>query len=141
MSKKHNSDDVLRYIKGRKSPALVRRSFIEWRSQQNPPRPMRCDEESCIFYEAPLIWSGKELKLILDHENGVNGDDRPENLRFLCPNCNSQQPTHGGGNKGKVEQSEGGFAQIREDGKRDHTLPAQTGKYFISGSSTQTMRK
>ena len=74
-----------------------------------------------------------ELKLILDHKNGVSGDNRPSNLQFLCPNCNSQQTSHGGGNKGKVEQREGGFAKVRNDGKKDYTLPAETGKYKIKG--------
>lgn len=38
-------------------------------------------------------WNGKEIKMVLDHINGVNNDNRIENLRMLCPNCNSQQST------------------------------------------------
>lgn len=38
-------------------------------------------------------WRGEQLSLVLDHINGVNNDNRLENLRFLCPNCNAQQPT------------------------------------------------
>jgi len=34
--------------------------------------------------------------LVLDHINGVNNDNRLENLRFLCPNCNSQTATFAG---------------------------------------------
>lgn len=41
-------------------------------------------------------WNGKPISLHLDHENGVNNDNRLENLRFLCPNCHSQTPTYGG---------------------------------------------
>lgn len=40
------------------------------------------------------IWNGKELKLQLDHINGINNDHRVENLRFLCPNCHTQQETY-----------------------------------------------
>lgn len=36
-------------------------------------------------------WNGKRLVLVLDHINGINNDHRLQNLRFLCPNCHSQQ--------------------------------------------------
>ncbi|QQS22454.1 HNH endonuclease [Candidatus Saccharibacteria bacterium] len=35
----------------------------------------------------------------LDHINGIHSDNRLENLRILCPNCHSLQPTHRGRNK------------------------------------------
>ncbi len=35
----------------------------------------------------------------LDHINGIRNDNRLENLRILCPNCHSLQPTHRGKNK------------------------------------------
>lgn len=38
-------------------------------------------------------WNNKKLSLHLDHINGVNNDNRLENLRFLCPNCHSQTDT------------------------------------------------
>jgi Zn finger protein HypA/HybF involved in hydrogenase expression len=44
-------------------------------------------------------WNGKKLVLVLDHKNGISNDHRLENLRFLCPNCNSQMPTFSGRNK------------------------------------------
>lgn len=44
-------------------------------------------------------WQGKTLSLELDHINGVNNDNRLENLRFLCPNCHSQTSTYGSRNK------------------------------------------
>lgn len=34
----------------------------------------------------------------LDHVNGDHTDNRLENLRILCPNCHSLQPTHRGKN-------------------------------------------
>lgn len=40
-------------------------------------------------------WQGKPLTLILDHINGNNHDDRLENLRWVCPNCNQQLDTTG----------------------------------------------
>lgn len=38
-------------------------------------------------------WMDKEISLELDHINGINTDNRIENLRILCPNCHSQTLT------------------------------------------------
>lgn len=39
------------------------------------------------------IWRNQKIGLILDHINGINNDNRIENLRILCPNCNAAQDT------------------------------------------------
>jgi len=48
-------------------------------------------------------WAEKSLDgripVELDHINGDHHDNRIENLRVLCPNCHSLQPTHRGKNK------------------------------------------
>lgn len=49
----------------------------------------------CSICGQEPIWQGKELTLILDHVNGSNHDDRLENLRWVCPNCNQQLETTG----------------------------------------------
>jgi hypothetical protein len=43
-------------------------------------------------------WNGKAITLVMDHINGKSDDHRLTNLRWLCPNCNSQQPTFCGRN-------------------------------------------
>lgn len=40
------------------------------------------------------FWNGSPMPLILDHVNGVNNDNRIENLRFVCSNCDSQLVTY-----------------------------------------------
>lgn len=44
------------------------------------------------------VWNNNPISLQLDHINGVNNDNRLENLRFLCPNCHSQTETFCGKN-------------------------------------------
>lgn len=39
-------------------------------------------------------WKGKKISLIIDHKNGVPNDNRLENLRIVCPNCNATLDTH-----------------------------------------------
>jgi PHP family Zn ribbon phosphoesterase len=39
-------------------------------------------------------WMGKKMSLILDHINGDRVDNRLENLRIVCPNCNATLETH-----------------------------------------------
>lgn len=43
-------------------------------------------------------WHSKKLVMVLDHINGINDDYRLDNLRLLCPNCNSQTDTFAGRN-------------------------------------------
>lgn len=49
--------------------------------------------EICVECGVESVWRGKPLVMVLDHINGVNNDHRLENLRLLCPNCNSQTDT------------------------------------------------
>lgn len=44
-------------------------------------------------------WQRKKLNLHVDHINGINSDNRLENLRILCPNCHTQTDTFSGRNQ------------------------------------------
>lgn len=62
-------------------------------------------------------WIGKKMTLIMDHINGVNNDNRLENLRFVCPNCNSTLGTHCRGSRGLIEKVrlDRRFKKVRSD--------------------------
>lgn len=45
------------------------------------------------------FWHGKKISLILDHINGIRNDNRLENLRIVCPNCNAALETYCGRHK------------------------------------------
>ena len=49
-------------------------------------------------------WLFQRLTLHVDHINGLYYDNRPENLRFLCPNCHSLTPTHAGKNRSRLRR-------------------------------------
>lgn len=73
-------------------------------------RPYVC--ENCGITE----WQGLALTLHLDHINGINNDNRLENLRFLCPNCHQQTHTWGNSYKRKHRSSEGEASEAHERG-------------------------
>lgn len=56
------------------------------------------DLTKCSICGINNVWNNKPMQLILDHINGVNNDNRVENLRMICPNCNSQLETTGSRN-------------------------------------------
>lgn len=74
--------------------SLVGRCQVRERILQDSLLTYECTECDCL-----PEWRGKPMSLVLDHINGVNNDHRLENLRFLCPNCNSQTDTFSGRNK------------------------------------------
>ncbi len=56
-------------------------------------------ERKCEICGQGEEWNGKKMSLILDHINGIWNDNRIENLRIVCPNCNATLDTHCGKNK------------------------------------------
>jgi len=78
-------DEVLVEHSSYKRASLKRRLFTEGLKQRE------C--ELCGQHEE---WQGRRMALILDHVNGVRDDNRLENLRIVCPNCNATLDTHCG---------------------------------------------
>lgn len=108
-------------------------SAIYWnrRRGHKPPKEKRSDMTHKLFVngqirERPTIrrqltllhgyqcsicrlssWQDKPITLVVDHINGDASNNFPENLRLLCPNCNSQTSTFSGRNKGNGRKARG----------------------------------
>lgn len=53
----------------------------------------------CAICGIENTWNGKSLNFILDHINGDASVSTRENLRLICPNCDSQLDTYKSKNK------------------------------------------
>ena len=49
--------------------------------------------ERCSICGVGKEWNNIPLPLQVDHIDGNSDNDLPNNIRLLCPNCHSQQPT------------------------------------------------
>ena len=116
----------------------ARRKYIDERKKAVS---YHCDNPECILHMQEPRWNGQPLTLELDHVNGVNSNDVSDNLRLLCPNCHSLQPTKSGKNKGKVRKSDGGFAvPDRETGLYQTTAPVEPGEYRIGQPAVHVVK-
>ena len=76
-----------------------------------------CKNQNFTKSDGVLMWNNKEIVLQLEHKNGINNDNRLENLELLCPKCHSQTSTWTGKNNKKYKAGQVWF----EDGKTLHT--------------------
>jgi len=52
-------------------------------------------------------YNNKPITLQVDHIDGNAGDNSPDNLRLICPNCHSQTSTFSAKNKGNGRAARG----------------------------------
>lgn len=53
----------------------------------------------CAICGMPTIWNNKPIVFIVDHIDGHASNNHRENLRCICPNCDSQLDTYKSKNK------------------------------------------
>lgn len=55
----------------------------------------------CAICSIEPIWNGTPITFVLDHISGDAADNDPDNVRLICPNCDSQLDTYKSRNRGK----------------------------------------
>jgi hypothetical protein len=71
------------------------------------------------FHAAKLALSQSAIN---NHIDGCRENNSPRNLRYLCPNCDSQQTaTRGGANQGRVQdRGEHGYSSVERGSQDKH---------------------
>ena len=65
----------------------------------------------CAICGLDNVWNGKQLNFILDHIDEDASNSSRENLRLVCPNCDSQLDTYKSKNKNSARNARKEFLQ------------------------------
>lgn len=58
-----------------------------------------CQDSKCAICNMKREWNEKPINFVLDHIDGDAANSSRENLRLICPNCDSQLDTFKSKNK------------------------------------------
>ncbi|WP_079617204.1 HNH endonuclease signature motif containing protein [Mycobacteroides abscessus] len=61
--------------------------------------------DRCAICGGASSWQGSPLVFVLDHVDGNPANNCRDNLRLVCPNCDSQLPTYKSRNRGNGRSS------------------------------------
>lgn len=67
--------------------------------QKIKPFILKEQDNKCAICGLPNVWNNKTLIFILDHIDGRADNNFRDNLRLICPNCDSQLDTYKSKNK------------------------------------------
>jgi hypothetical protein len=70
-------------------------------------KPYILEEQNhrCKICDMPDIWNNTNIVFVLDHIDGNAANNLKENLRLVCPNCDSQLPTFKSKNKNSARKT------------------------------------
>lgn len=68
------------------------------------PHILKEQNECCDICGNENKWNDKSIVFVLDHINGDASNNRRENLRLICPNCDSQLDTYKSKNKNSARK-------------------------------------
>lgn len=68
------------------------------------PHILKEQNNKCIICNNLNEWNNKEIIFILDHTDGDASNNLRENLRLVCPNCDSQLDTYKSKNKNSARK-------------------------------------
>lgn len=75
-------------------------------------------DSKCAICGINNSWNNQSLNFILDHIDGDASNSCRENLRLICPNCDSQLPTYKSKNKNSARSGRKEF--LKENTNRNY---------------------
>lgn len=101
---KHSAESVAKRVANFKKNRLQNyiNTPFELLGKSNKRRRVFEDQNGRCNRCGLVEWQGQPIPLELEHKNGINSDNRRENLEGLCPNCHALTSTWRGRNNRSI---------------------------------------